>query len=83
MRTTKRLSEARRRLRQIRGYRIRRKFPDLKVGEAVYYVKNRATGELKHVVDTTREGAEQQAFPGTPQDHLRSMPIHCKKEEKE
>ena len=63
--------------RQIRGYRIeRRDFPDLKPGEFIYYVKNRETGELKHVVATTRERAEKMAFPDLAQNLLRSMPIH-------
>ena len=67
---------------KVRGYRIqRRSWPDLKPGEFVYYVKNRLTGEMKHVVATTREKAEHLAFPEVAQNHLRSMPIHSKKEE--
>ena len=82
MRTTKRLNKARERLRQVKGHRIqRRDWPDLKPGEFVYYVKNRLTGEMKHVVATTRERAEHMAFPEVAQDLLRSMPIHTKKEE--
>jgi len=76
---TKRLKQARSR---VRGYCIqRRDWPDLKPGEFVYYVKNRTTGELKHVIATTRERAEHMAFPDVAQDLLRSMPIHAKKEE--
>ena len=67
---------------KVRGYRIqRRDFPDLKPGEFIYYVKNRITGELKHVVATTREQAEHIAFPEVAQVHLRSMPTYTKKEE--
>jgi len=83
MKTTKRLSEARERYRQVRGHRIqRRDWPDLQPGEFVYYVKNRLTGEMKHVVATTRERAEHMAFPEVAQIHLRSMPYHTKKEER-
>lgn len=67
---------------KVRGYRIlRRDWPDLQPGEFVYYVKNRVTGELKHVVATTRERAEHMAFPDMAQNLLRSMPYHTKKEE--
>lgn len=68
----------------LRGRKIERKsWPALKEGEYVYYVKGLfGERELKFVVARDRAEAESEAFPGVPQNELRSMSVHSWKGDK-
>lgn len=65
--------------RDLRGREVKRmKWPELKEGEFVYYVKSLVgKRELKWVAASSREEAEFKTFPGAPLYELRSMPVHA------